>query len=107
MNNALFLEDIQEEKLDTSNEEVRLRKLVELISVILENKDWQNLEELHFSKEKERIERKLISEAKKSPIVDREIYQLQGELKWARRYGDFRNWALELKSQLNKLQNGN
>ena len=105
MNNA-FLQELEEDRVpDTSGEQARLTRIIEAIASLLENKDWQTLVELHFSKEEERVKRLILSEAQKKPI-DEEIYSLQGELKWAKRYQDFYGWAKILKNQLEKLKNG-
>lgn len=107
MNNSfLELEEMEEKVPDTSEEEVRLTRLIESISGLIENKDWQTLVELHFSKEEERVKRLLLSEAQKNPVTVEEIHSLQGELKWARRYKDFIGWAKLLKSQLEKIKHG-
>ena len=107
MNNAFQLEEIEEVTPDTSLEEARLIKLIEAIAGLIENRDWQTLVELHFSKEEERVERLLFSEAQKSILNADEIHRLQGELKWARRYSDFTKWAKFLKNQLEQLKHGN
>ena|SRR3990167_1851104 len=105
MNNAFLLED---EEVSQSNEVeiARLTRLLEAIDGVLKTKDWQTFAEIHFSKEEERIERLLLSEAKKTEVNDKEIYRLQGEMKWARRYADLRKWAEFIKRQLTQL-NGN
>lgn len=107
MNNAWFQpEEIEELKLDTTTEQVRLTRLIEAIASLLENKDWRTLQELHFSKEKERVERLMLSAAKNSPLEDRELYRLQGEHLWATRYEDLSKYAKLLKNQLENLKHG-
>ena len=109
MNNAFLtdFEDFEEKPKDNQEEIARLTRLVEAIDGLLKTKDWQTLEELHFSQEKLRIERLLLSESKKLQVDDREIYRLQGENKWAMRYADIRKWAEFLKRQLTELKHGN
>lgn len=97
--------DFEEEVVkDTSVEQARLTKLIEAIVNLLENKDWRTLQELHFSQEEERVSRLLLGEAHKSPLDDKEIYRLQGEMKWARRYADLVAFVKLLKNQLDKLK---
>lgn len=107
MNNALvnLLEDEEIPQLNEA-EIARLTRLIEAIDGVLRTKDWQTLEELHFTQETDRVERLLLSEAKKD-LNDREIYRLQGEMKWAKRYADIRKWAEFLKNQLENLKHGN
>ena len=110
MNNALvnLIENLEDETIKNNEVEIaRLTRLIEAIDGVLRTKDWATLEELHFSQEKRRIERLLLSEAKKLPVNDKEIYRLQGEMKWALRYADIRKWAEFLKNQLTELKHGN
>lgn len=108
MNNAFLFDNFEEEKPQDNQEEIaRLTRMVEAIDGLLKTKDWQTLEELHFSKENGRIERLLLSETKKLQVDDKEIYRLQGEEKWAKRYADIRKWAEFLKNQLTELKHGN
>lgn len=106
MNNAFLLEEIEDEPQSNEIEIARLTRLLEAIDGVLHTQDWQTFVEMHFSLEEKRIERLLLSEAKKD-LNDKEIYRLQGELKWARRYADLRKWAEFIKKQLTKLKNGN
>lgn len=102
MNTAYFPEEEEEKPHTNPQEEARLIRLIEAIAALSENKDWQTLNELHLSKEEERIERLLLSESKKNLIESDKLYRLQGELLWAKRYADMRVWAKLLKNQLNK-----
>ena len=106
MNNASLdlLENLEDKPKDNEAEIARLTRLIESIDGVLKTKDWATLEELHFSQEKERIERLLLSEAKRPEVDDKVIYRLQGELKWAVRYKDLRKWAEFLKNQLTELK---
>src|SRR3990167_2151637 len=109
MNNAFLLEELGglEDKPQSSEVEIaKLTKLLEAIDGVLKTEHWQTFVEMHFSKEEERIERLLLSEAKKTEVDNKEIYRLQGEMKWARRYADLRKWAEFIKRQLTQL-NGN
>jgi len=99
MNNAFFFEE-EEPQIDTSEEQARLTKIIEAIAGLVENKDWRTLQEMVFAKEKERITKIILSEAKKQELNLSEIYRLQGELQWAKRYADLTNFAKLLKNQL-------
>lgn len=107
MNNAIFHEEIEDAKpIDTSEQQALLTRKIEAIDGLLKTRDWYTLAELHFAEEERRIERLLLSEAKKGAVDDKEIYRLQGELKWAKRYADLGQFAKYLKSQLDNLKHG-
>lgn len=107
MNNAfLLLEELEEKPQSNEVEIARLTRLLEAIDGVLRTEYWQTFVELHFSQEEQRIERLLLSEAGKD-LNDKEIYRLQGELKWARRYADLRKWAEFIRRQLTQLKNEN
>lgn len=107
MNNAFILEEpLSEAVPKNSDERVRLEKMIEALATIIESKEWQVLHDLHFSQEKQRIERLLIAEAQKDEVSTERLYRLQGEYIWAKRYSDFVSWAKNLKNQLTKIDNG-
>ena len=106
MNNAFLLEELEEKPQSNEIEIARLTRLLEAIDGVMKTKDWQTFVEMHFSKEEETIEKLFLSETKKTEVDDKEIYRLQGEMKWARRYADLRKWAEFIKRQLTQL-NGN
>lgn len=104
MNHALFLQEEEKEEVDTSLEEARLIRLIEAIARLFENSDWRTLVELHFSQEEERVKRLLLAATMETPLPVEQIYRLQGELKWARRYKNLALFAHNLKKQLNQLR---
>lgn len=106
MNNGYvsFFEEEMEEPKDTSEEQARLTRLIEAINNLLTSRDWQVLQEFHFVPEESRLTRLLLLEAKKSEVELDEIYRLQGELKWAKRYADLKVFGKFLKNQLDKLK---
>lgn len=101
--NNVFFEEESEVVRDTSDEKARLTRLVEAINSLLQTNEWHIIEELHFTKEEDRINRLLLSESKKTPLNDQEIYRLQGELKWATRYASLTTWAKLLHQQIKHL----
>lgn len=90
MNNAKF---VDEEEITVDNSLLRQRKatlikLIEAINELSKNKDWQIMKDLLFDGLVEKIERNLLAEAKQNKLNDPEIYRLQGQLTWAKRYSD-------------------
>lgn len=105
MNNGLIFDEYEEKKPQRDEKEIaRLTKIVEAVDGLLKTKEWLTLQELHFTKEEERINHLLLSESKRTELDDREIYRLQGEMKWAKRYADIRKWAEFIKKQLTELK---
>lgn len=104
MNNSFFLEESEEVKPDFSLEKARLTNLIEAIAGLLEDRNWQTLSKLHFEAEEERVKRLILSETQKTKISEEEIYRLQGEMKWAKKYANLAEFARFLKKQLNALQ---
>jgi hypothetical protein len=104
MNNAFRLEE-PAAKEPNFEEEARLVKIIESVAHLLSNEHWQTLQSEHFAKEEERVNRLLLSQTQ-SDLNEKEIYRLQGELRWARRYADFTKFAQLLKNQLDNLKHG-
>ncbi len=103
MNNA-FAKD---EEIDTTpvlrERQVKLTKIIEAINALSGKKEWQALKDLVFNKELDRIERSLQSEAKKIELSAPDIYRLQGEYKWAKRYSDLYKLAETYKTELSSI----
>ena len=105
MNNA-SIQEPEELQPDTTEIQARLTRILEAILGLSQNPDWLTLQELHFSKEEERVNRLLLSEVSKSEIDLNGVYRLQGERIWAKRYADLRILARLLEKQLKNLKNG-
>jgi len=106
MNNALFFEDTESLQVDTTmlrRRQVELGKILEAIQELVKNKDWQILNSLIFEGMVERLEKSLQVEAKKNELLPAEIYRLQGQLLWARRYNNLYKLAEAYKIELNNI----
>lgn len=84
--------------------QTELIKILEAIDLVLKNKGWQTLKELVFDGVVERLDRQLLSEAKKPGIEADKIYFLQGEQAWARRYADLKSYAEMLQKELQGIK---
>lgn len=91
------MSDSEQKLRDRQNE---LIKILEAIDALLKVKAWQTLKELVFDGVVERLDRQLLSEAKKPEIEVSKIYFLQGEMAWARRYADLKSYAGMLENEL-------
>ena len=71
---------------------------------MLKNKHWLILKELVFDKQVAKLERLLLAEAKSPEVQIENIYKLQGELTWAKRYADLSKFAEQLKKELEGIK---
>lgn len=105
MNNARF---VDEEEITIDNTLLRQRKatlikLIEAINELSKNKDWQVMTDLLFKGLVEKTEKNLLSEAKQNKLNDPEIYRLQGQLIWAKRYSDLYRLAETYRIELGDI----
>lgn len=94
MNNSKIVFDAQSRE-DTSprtvwlhNREGELIKVIEAIRRVSESEDWKVLKSHVFDGLVETLDRKVKEEASKEEISSPELYRLQGQLAWARKYSD-------------------
>ncbi len=78
--------------------------VIEAIDEVLKSKAWQTLKELVLDGLVSRVERLLLSESKGVEVNTANIYRLQGELNWAKRYGDLKSYAEMLKQELQGIK---
>ena len=119
MNNSKIALDNQEVISDKSfdrkpmlhQKEGELVKIIEAIMRVATSEDWNILKEHIFDSLVDGLERRLNSEAAKAELNQPEIYRLNGQLAWARKFSDFKKLAdvyrVELsnvKQQLNNNQ---
>lgn len=107
MNNAIFMVDSEELVVDTTvllrQRQAELTKIIEAINSLAKQPEWQSLKELVFDGLVEKLEKSLQQEAKKTELLPAEIYRLQGQLLWAKRYSDLYKLAEAYKLELNNL----
>ncbi len=84
--------------------QTELIKIIESIDELMKSKAWNTLKELVFDGLVERIERLLLAEAKGVDLNFANIFRLQGELAWARRYSDLGSFAEVLKRELEGIK---
>lgn len=83
----------------------RQRELIETIEAIdgvIRSKEWQVLRVM-FESLAERLERQLLVEAKKIPLVVEQIYFLQGQITTAKRY-DLTRYQDLLRKELQSIK---
>lgn len=107
MNNSLMESEGESEIIDTTPQiqrEAKLAKVIEAIKEVGANEGWKVLSREIFAPLVENLERRISQEAKKKPIVESEIYSLQGQLQWATRYSNLEKYSEELKAELQNLK---
>lgn len=111
MNNS-FITAEREEPIDKSEKlrarESELVKIIEAIKVTEGSPEWSTLKSYVFDGVLDSLERRMASEANKMPLDDKEIYKLQGQIAWAKKYSKldtlanaFRLELINVRSQLN------
>lgn len=87
--------------------ETELVNLVDAIRNVLMTPEWSSLKEKLFDGLVERLERQLITAATRKVVDEKEIYHIQGQLVWAKRFSDLEKLAdmyrLELTSVRRQL----
>lgn len=103
MNNAtIAIDEEKEVDVETSlgKQQAELVKIIEAIRTVASSKEWVVLKELVFDGVVINLERQLKSEAQKDEVNAPQIYRLQGQLVWARKFADLSKLAEFFKTQL-------
>lgn len=81
-----------------------LTQIVEAIKGVELSTDWQKLKRLVLDDVVENLESKLFAEVSRKEINTSEIYRLQGQLEWAKKYADLHKLAESFKQQVDNLK---
>ncbi len=110
MNNSLHL-DVDDEILEESKvivllreREAKLMKLAESLIALSTSKEWSTLKSELFDEVEESIENRIRVESSKEELNTAELYRLQGERKWARRYANPQKLAKEYQTELTNIR---
>lgn len=99
MNNALaYVKDDRADAIEKRRSE--LATIVEALKRVSESQDWKTLKRLVLDGIVSNLERRLSAEATKSEINGPELYRLQGQLAWARKYADLDTLAEFFRKQV-------
>ena len=110
MNNSFNIELNEDFSGETSNDavlreqEARLIKLLEALGALVTSPEWRTLKEELFDTSLVSIEHKMRLEAEKPLIDASELYRLQGERKWARRYANPLMLIEDYRKQLDNIR---
>lgn len=109
MNNSFIATEniLDEPIIDTSailrQRQTELLEIIKAIETISKSSEWQSLKRLIFDNKLEGLEKQLKIESTKNELNAPEIYRLNGQLIWAKRYSDFYKLAEVYKTELNNI----
>ncbi len=109
MNNAILsFESLEPEpKVEGSavlrERQIKLAKIIEALNALISNPSFKVLKEMVFDGMVEKLEKELKTESSKDELNAPEIYRLQGQIKWAKRYTDFYKLAETYKIELESI----
>lgn len=107
MNNskiAYSLEEKEEKSTLLEEQEGQLAQIVEAINRIEASTDWQKLKRLVLDGVLINLERRLKIESEKTEVNVPELYRLQGQLVWARKYADLKKLEEFFKQSLKNIK---
>ena len=111
MNNSKIAIDNVSLSLDESDNTEQLRereavlvRIIEAIARVKDSEDWHTLKSLVFNSSVEKLERRLQAESERLKLDDSEMYRLQGQLIWARKYADLDKLADAYRLELSNLR---
>lgn len=107
MNNSQ-IEIVAEEVFDAKSlmreRAAKLVRMIEAIERVSRSADWNILKEEIFAPVSKTLENRLMTEAKKDEINEPELYRLQGQLVWARKYSNLESLKEVFKVELSNLK---
>ena len=105
MNNSNLKLEKEDSRLSfLQDKQGELIQLIEAINRVEASEDWQKLKKLLLDEITVTLERQLSSEANKGEINPPNIYRLQGQLAWARKYADLKKLSETKRQQLENLK---
>ena len=109
MNNSKIVSDnFEESKEDNSQifevKQGKLSQIIEAINGVEASEDWRKLKKLLLDGIVSNLERQLLNEVSRKEINPSEIYRLQGQLTWAKRYADLKKLAESKKRELEGIK---
>lgn len=110
MNNAKIALDNQGEEINQERisflqkQQGELSQVIEAIHAVEANSDWQKLKRLVLDGVISTLERQLATEVARKEIDTAEIYRLQGQLVWAKKYADLKKLGEFFKKQVESIK---
>lgn len=109
MNNSkIVIDNLEEPETDRvsilQRQQGEYAQIVEAINSVEANTDWQKLKKLVLDGVVITLERQLSSEASKKEVNAPELYRLQGQLVWAKKYADLKKLGEFFKQSLENIK---
>ena len=108
MNNSIAIE---EEKVTMTEpipwlraREGELVKIIEAIGSLSNTREWSTLKSYVFDGVLESLQKRMATEASKMPLDEKEIYKLQGQIAWAKKYSDLESLANAFRLELTNVR---
>ena len=95
--------EVQKEALQ--ERDAKLVKIIEALGQVEAADEWRTLREELFDSLVENLEHRLVTEAKSPKINTEELYRLQGQLLWAKRYSNLGELRQVFKVEQQNIRN--
>lgn len=95
---------LEEQKERWRQREGELTKIIEALKRIEASEDWSTLKTEVFDGALDSLEGRLVSECKKPVLNNPEIYRLQGQIQWAKKYADLATLTQAYRLELIRLR---
>ena len=110
MNNSkIAFDNLEVESSDRTpflqKQQGEIAQIIEAINGVEASEDWKKLKRLVLDGVVTSLERQLISEASKDQINDPNMYRLQGQLMWAKKFADLKRLGESFKQSLENIKN--
>lgn len=92
---------------NTEEREAKLVKMIEALGQVAVSDDWRVLKELIFDDLVNNLERRIVNEARANEINLPELYKLQGQLSWAKKYANLEELNNTFKVELKNIRKQN
>lgn len=100
------MDSVANEKVivELREKQTKLTNLILAIEAVEGSKEWQVLKEGLLDGLVERLKKQIQTEGLADEVNTDNLYRLQGELKWAKKYADLSEFARTLKVELEKIK---
>ena len=109
MNNSKIAQDSIEQEfnqtLDLEKKRGEIIQVIEAINGVTESDDWRKLKRLLLDGVVTTLEKHLMNETSKPDVNLPEVYRLQGQLAWAKKYTDLKKLSDWYKRQVENINN--
>jgi hypothetical protein len=99
-NVSLELDEPVDNTIQLRQEETKLAAIIEAINIIAATDEWKVLKEKVFDGVVDSLKRERETEVEKQPINGPKVHNINGQLRWARKYLDLSSFANIYKQEL-------